>query len=165
MKKDPMIIGIIFLTLLIVGGIVWAASTIKPQQTSSTYSLQDAEKPQVEVSKTSFDMGKMKLSETKSEEITLKNTGSKPLKLWGISTSCDCTYAELIYQDKVSPRFSMHGESAWSKEIPANESAILKIYYEPSIMPVQGEVSRAVHLQTNDPAMPDIAINFKAFVE
>jgi hypothetical protein len=59
----------------------------------------------------------------------------------------------------------MHSDSRWQKELAPGDSAILVISYQPSLMPLQGAVSRAVFFKTNDPQNPQVSIEFRAFVE
>jgi hypothetical protein len=163
-RFDPVAVGIIVCSIIILAGIsvaFYSTSISKP----ASYNITDQERPKIEISEKEFDLGKMKLSETKTKEVTLKNVGNKPLSISNFSTSCDCTFVQVVVGEKTSPKFSMHSMLSWQKELLPNETATLKIIYQPSVMPVEGEVSRVVYFKTNDPAYLDVKIGFKAFVE
>ncbi|OGD84821.1 hypothetical protein A2165_04625 [Candidatus Curtissbacteria bacterium RBG_13_40_7] len=164
MKRiDPFILGIIiFLGVVLVGGVVFAyKSGRKPME---TYSATDQNRPQVELQTNLIDLGEMKVSDIKSADFTVKNIGNKPLQINNISTSCDCTFAQVIIGDQVSPRFTMHQNPKWTGEIQPGQEAKVTATYEPTRMPVKGKVERSVHVKTNDPQNPDIALTVVATV-
>lgn len=163
-KIDPVVTGVIIISIVIIVGIIFASSKSSSELPSVSYTVQDKEKPQLQISERSFDLGKMKVSDIRAEDITLKNTGSKPLSISNVYTSCDCTYVEIQIDGKTSPKLSMT-RSSWQSQIDPGQSAVLKVTYQPSIMPVQGAVNRSVYFKTNDPVTPDVAVGFKAFVE
>lgn len=162
-KGDPIVIGIVIITLIIISGIFWAS--LRAQGPSiAQYKITDLDRPKLTLSATNFDFGQMALKETRTKEIELKNTGSKLLIISDVFTSCDCTFAQLVSEGKESPRFSMRRNINWHGEITAGKTALLKITYEPKIMPVQGKVRRTIVFKTNDPANPNVNINFTAEV-
>jgi len=163
-KLDPFILGIlVFLVLILLGGTVLAFQlTGKPMQ---AYSSSDRDKPKVEISNTYQDLGPMTLSDIKSADFTISNMGNKPLQISNISTSCDCTFAQVTIDDQKSPSFSMHANPSWTGEIQPGKQAVLTAIYEPAKMPVSGEVERTVHLKTNDPQYSDLAFTVKATVQ
>lgn len=163
-KPDPIIIGIIVVMILVVGGIIFAASRSQ-SPSAPQYQLNSAEKPQLVITQASFDFGKMKVSDVKDQETTIKNIGQKPLVISNLLTSCNCTFAQLTYNGQTSPKFSMHDKSNWNVAIAPGDSATLKIFYEPRLMPLQGGVTRDVLFKTNDPASPTGNIKFTAYVE
>ena len=167
MKKfDFTILIILAFTLLVIGGILIAA--FKTSSSSSPvpqYSSGDQTAPKIEISEKNFELGKMKVSEVKTKEMNIKNTGASALNLSNFSTSCGCTKVQLIVDSEKSPEFDLHNSPVWSKDLNPGQSAILKITYQPSLMPVEGEVSRTVYFKTNDPASVDVQIDFTAFVE
>ena len=163
MKKiDPIVLGVIFISLIIIGGIILASRDSLGDNTP-IYEKTSSEKPKLEISQRDFTFGNMNVTETKTQDITLKNTGNKPLNLSNFSTSCDCTYVQLLVGESLSPKFTM-SKSTWSKELAPDQGAVLKITYKPSIMPVEGEVTRVVYFKTNDPENPNVDIKFEAFV-
>jgi len=164
MKKiDPVMIGIGIVTIIIIGGI-FIASFKAGGQPIAQYQITDTDRPILKTFLNSFDFGQMDLKDIKTKEIELKNTGNQPLIVSDLITSCDCTFAQLVSNSQASPLFSMSRDAKWRGEIAAGEIALLKITYEPRLMPVQGRVSRTVIFKTNDPANPNVNINFTAQV-
>lgn len=163
-KGDPIIIGIVIITLIIISGIFWASLKARGPSIAQ-YKISDLDRPILKTSLTNFDFGQMNLKETKTKEIELKNTGQKPLIISDLITSCDCTFAQLVSAGKESPRFSMRRNTNWRGEIAAGQTALLKITYEPKIMPVQGKVRRTIVFKTNDPENSSVNINFTAEVK
>ena len=165
MKRiDPIVLGIIIITLVVIGGVIAVAATSKTQPISQ-YQTGDVDKPKTEMGETSFDFGDMKVSDTKTQETTLKNVGTKPLVLSDIVTSCDCTFAQVIVGGRESPRFSMRRDATWRETVQPGETATVRMIYEPRIMPVKGKVNRSVAIKTNDPAKPLINLSFTANVQ
>lgn len=164
-KIDPTLVGISLIGVVIVAGILIAAS-FSSAKAPVQYSASGQDRPKLEISEKSFDFGKMKLADTKTKEITLKNIGSQPLDIRNFSTSCGCTFVQVFSGDIKSSQFSMHSDSTWSTEVASGATARLAISYQPSLMPVKGEVSsREIYFKTNDPENPSVTISFKAFVE
>jgi hypothetical protein len=163
-KPDPIIIGIIIFALVIFGGIILATVLSAPPPIAQ-YKPTDQDRPKLEIGQTLFDFGSMKLTDVKSQDVPLKNTGTKPLIISDILTSCDCTFAQLIVADKTSPRFSMQRNPDWRGEILPGKGGVIKITYEPKIMPVKGGVKRNIVFKTNDPNQPSINLSFNAIVE
>ncbi|MFH0804616.1 MAG: DUF1573 domain-containing protein [Patescibacteria group bacterium] len=163
-RIDPVVLGIIIITVLVGGGIIALAAS-KEKAPIVQYQQNDAARPQVRVSETSFEMGTMKLSDTKSQDVTLTNTGTKELVLSDVVTSCDCTFAQVTVAGRVSKEFSMRRDPVWSEVVSPGETATVKITYKPSIMPVKGNVSRSVAIKTNDPGQPLVTIKFSANVQ
>lgn len=166
MRLDPIITAIIIISLLIVGGVAAASrKTAAPAAPASQFSATDANRPEIAVSENNFSFGRMAASETKDKDIIITNRGQSPLVLTNFKTSCDCTSIELIYNGEASPRFSMHTNSSWQADIAPAASAIVRITYQPSIMPVSGRVERSAFFQTNDPVNANITVSFTAEVE
>ncbi|MDP2632593.1 MAG: DUF1573 domain-containing protein [Candidatus Curtissbacteria bacterium] len=164
-RIDPIILCIaIFFVLALAGGIFFAYKVGgKPME---AYSQSSKEKPKAEVSKTSADMGEMSVTDVKSVDFVIKNTGTKKLQINNVSTSCDCTFAQITIGETTSQRFSMHYKSgAWLGEIEPGKEAKVIVTYEPSIMPVQGKVERIASMRTNDPENPNIAFTVTAEVK
>ena len=164
---DWVVVSIVIGLLLFVGiGIALTYNNSgNTQKNITNYKARDQEKPKAELSETNFDFGKINVSEKKTKEITLKNTGQKSLDLFSPTTSCDCTSVQIKIGDQSSPEFSMGANSKWTGEIAPGETATITAIYEPYKMPSPGAVSRTVMMNTNDPALPKLEINFRAFVE
>ncbi len=163
-KPDPIIIGIIAITIIIFIGII-AVAIITQEKPIPQYNVNDTERPKLSINQTKFDFGKMKLTDIKTQDMEIKNIGTKPLVLSDFKTSCDCTFAQIVINGQESPLFSMGGSSNWQGEITPQSSAIVKVIYEPKVMPVKGKVNRQVVFKTNDPENSLINLSFTAEVE
>lgn len=165
MKRiDPFILAIIVITAVaLVGGTIMAfKATGKPLE---LYSASENERPQAELNTKVQDLGQMKVSDIKSDDFILKNIGQKPLQITNVSTSCNCTFAQLEIDGKKSPRFSMHKNPSWTGEIQPGKEAKITATYEPSLMPVQGAVERNILFTTNDPQNQNISLKVTAEVD
>jgi len=121
------------------------------------------------VDRKSADLGKMKVSDEKSATFTISNTGNSMLRIWNINTSCDCTFATVAIGKIVSPEFNMAGmmsteKTNWLGEVPAGQKATLTVIYRPSVMPVQGPITRQVNFSTNDPKNENVQLSIAASV-
>jgi len=66
-----------------------------------------------------------------------------------MTTSCSCTSASIVYQDKEDPTFTMpgHGKknpNSWSVTIAPGKEAKLKVYYDPNAHGKQKEKSLSI---------------------
>ena len=158
------LLGIITVFAIIIT-LILSQSDQKNQILISSYTVKDTQRPRVEISKSFQDIGKMKVSDEKTAKFTIENKGTKPLQLFKISSSCNCTFGQVIIGKEKSPEFSMHSSNNWTGTIPPNQKADLLVIYKPSIMPVSGIITRDVYVQTNDPANPNLTFTIKTFVE
>ena len=55
--------------------------------------------------------------------------------------------------------------NSWIGTLNPGNTATVTVIYRPSIMPVKGDVTRFVTVETNDPANNQLTFNIKAFVE
>lgn len=164
-RDNLLVVGAAALLLLLgVVGIIAAYRSPQTQSSTQTYSESDTERPTAQLLETSFDFGVMNVKDIKTRDITVTNTGTKPLVVKGFGTSCDCTMAWMSVEGSKSPMFTMHGNNTWSGTIEPGKAGTLTVEYQPSIMPVQGRVERTVFFQTNDPGNPRIEITFTATV-
>lgn len=131
------------------------------QQPSAT---RTNDSPRAEVQETFINLGVIKVSETRQQDFSLKNSGPKPLQILGVSSSCGCTAGSIIYQGQTSREYSMHDKGGYVTEIAPGDSAIVRLTYRPATMPVFGLVEREVYVSTNDPEMKKIVFGIKATV-
>lgn len=129
------------------------------------YRSEESEKPIASFETVTKDLGTMKVSEEKSESFPVKNTGTKPLSLFNISSSCGCTFGQITINGVKSPESAMHSKNSWVGTLNPGEEGIVSVIYRPSIMPVKGDVTRTVYVETNDPANTKLSFNVKAFIE
>lgn len=161
---DKTIAAILGATILVLGGAIFF--TAKTTPATSTTAPDDPNRPVARVSESHFDFGRIHVDDEVTRPVTIINDGQTPLRLLGVSTSCDCTFATITLSDgSLSPEFTMHGRNTWQGEVKAGETATINIIYRPAVMPVKGKVSRAISIQTNDPLQPSIEIGFEAEVE
>lgn len=129
------------------------------------YQSTDAERPIATFSTETKDIGKMKVSDEKSADFIVKNSGTKLLSLFNISSSCGCTAGVVTIKNDKSPEGSMHAKGSWVGSLNPGETATVTVIYRPSIMPVKGDISRSVYVETNDPANKQLTFTIKTFVE
>ncbi len=167
MKTDKIVILLIVITTIIfLGGITIVASKEGSKNSSiASYSNSDSQRPKVTTDSSFQDLGKMKISDEKTAVFTVTNSGSKPLILSKINSSCDCTFGKVTINGTSSPELGMHSRSTWQGTVESGKEAKVEVIYRPSIMPVKGEVGREVYITTNDPEKPMLTFSVKAFVE
>ena len=159
------ILGIFLFSFVFIAGAYFVLSSgNKPPISIPKYISENKDKPIIEVKETTYDMGTIKVSDTKEKKFMIKNTGTKPLLLSEVSSSCGCTTAQIMYKGAASREFSMHGQSDYVIQIEPQTTAFVKIVYKPFTMPVYGTVARQVFMNTNDPDLPKLEFNIKAFV-
>lgn len=162
--KTIIFAGIIFL-LAIAGVSMLLTAGQKPVPATVAYSVTDNEKPVVETTETSADLGEMKVSDVRQKDFILKNNGSKPLQILNINSSCDCTFGQIIYNGTESKQFGMHAQSGYVTDVAPGTIATVRVVYQPSIMPVYGPVAREVYVKTNDPRKENLVFAIKANVK
>lgn len=166
MNSKILIIGLVLFSIVAIGGsYFFLVNGQKPQVSLISYSFSDKEKPKIEAKITSFDLGQMKVSDDKFANFNIKNIGQKPLQLTNISSSCNCTFGQVVIDGKESELFGMHNVSDFAGEILPGKEAIIKVTYRPSIMPVYGSIEREVYVGTNDPENPKLTFKVKANVK
>lgn len=121
------------------------------------------------IDKKDIDIGNMKTDEERTADFLITNTSDTILRVWGIATSCNCTFAAITIGDETTGEFNMpaHMNSSlknWIGEVPPGQTATLSATYRPKVMPVLGTVSRQVRFSTNDPKNPEIEVSLKANV-
>lgn len=158
------ILGIFFITVTVLI-FIYAAWQKKLTPAISTFSTQDSDRPKAETGPTSYDFGEIKVTDIKQQDFTLKNTGTKPLQILNINSSCNCTFGQIIYKGLTSKEYGMHAQSGYVTDIAPGDTAIVKVTYKPIIMPVYGLVERAVFIATNDPANQRLVFGVKAIVK
>ncbi len=161
---DPVTIGVIVVSAVIIGGIILAAS-LSVESPVAQYKTSDFSKPQLSIGETNFNFGGMKLSDIKTQEMQIKNTGVKPLVIYDAITSCDCTFIQFVIAGVESKKFSMVRDLSWHGEIAPQASATIRLIYQPSLMPVKGAVKREIVFKTNDPSYPLVNLSFNAIIE
>lgn len=160
-------IGIIFTCLVLLTGayLLLNKSSQQPQAQTLSYTTTQKDRPKAEVKEVFKDIGKMSVKSTKEVDFIIKNTGTKPLQLTQITSSCGCTSGKVIYNGKETKEYSMHSKNSELIEIAPNTQAVMRMTYRPYTMPVYGVVTRDVYINTNDPENPKLSFQIKTFVE
>lgn len=146
---DKKIIGTIIAVALafFVGGVYFSSNTGNTSQVKSDLQAKAV------VAETSFDWGEVGIDDGNVEKtFEIKNEGTSPLVLTNVVTSCMCTTAQLILDDRVSPVFGMHTKSAYKLEVPPEATAKLKVIFDPAFHGPDGigPITRQVKVETND---------------
>ena len=170
MGTDKLIFIIIggFTLVILVLIVLFSINEGKQSQTAAninSFSVNDKEKPVVAISSAFSDLGNMKVKDEKSAEFSIENKGTKPLSLFKVSSSCDCTFGQITIDGNKSAEFGMHSKNSWTGTVDPGGKATLYVIYRPFIMPVKGVVTRDVFMQTNDPENPKLTFTVKAEVE
>ena len=101
--------------------------------------------PRLTLSTEVWDFGSKWYGEPCSTEVTISNTGTAPLEIVRVRTSCGCTVAK--------PQ---------KRKLAPGESVSMKITY--NTRKNRKKVSQTITLETNDPARPRVAIRIKGTV-
>lgn len=165
MPKKTIVIYASAMIAMLVGVTFFLSSSQKPGPTKASYLAAQTDRPIAETPETIFDFGEIKVSDVKQNDFVLKNTGTKPLQILNINSSCNCTFGQFIYDNKESGKFGMHDQSGYLGDISPNASATIRVIYQPSLMPVYGVVEREVFVTTNDPAKEKLVFAVKANVK
>jgi len=165
MSPKTIIISLVVFFTVVIGMALLFTSGQKPQPATLSFSTQDSDRPKTETSQTFFDMGEIKVSDVKQQDYTLKNTGTKPLQILNVNSSCGCTAGQIIYKGETSKEYSMHSQSGFVTEIAPGDTATVRLTYRPATMPVYGLVEREVYVTTNDPVNQKLVFSIKAKVK
>ncbi len=105
--------------------------------------------PKIEVIPGSYDFGVIPYEKVE-HTFLVKNTGTAPLEIKGVSTSCGCTKAAVE-----------------SETIMPGEATKLLVTFDPNIMGDNevGEILRVIYIKSNDPSQPEVEIEIKANVK
>ena len=107
----------------------------------------------------------MKVADVKSRDFVIKIIGDLPFQITSVSSSCNCTVGQIVYQGKVSREYGMHAPGGFINQIAVGDTAIVRVIYKPYIMPVYGPVTRDVFVGTNDPDNPRLTFTVKVIVK
>lgn len=158
--------GFVILIVVLIGFVARGESqTAQGGDAIREYQVADTQKPVLEVGSVYKDIGSMSVQDEKTTDFTIKNIGNKPLQLFNITSSCDCTVGQITINSVKSPEFSMHDKKIWTGLVNPGDTAVVSVIYRPRIMPVKGDISRWVYVQTNDPANKKLTFTIKTFVQ
>jgi Flp pilus assembly protein CpaB len=103
-SKTLLIAGIAAVAAVVGGGLLF--SQLSHSGTSSVQApnaQSPGGAPSLQIEATDLDLGTLKVTEERVKEITLTNTGTSPLQISKVNTSCMCTFAQLVIDGKESP--------------------------------------------------------------
>ena len=165
MSTKRLIVCLVAFFVVLIGLVFLSTMGQKPEQAAEVYSKNDSDRPKAQVDKNFLDIGEMKVSQIKEADFSLKNAGTKPLQILKVTSSCHCTFSQIIYQGKTSGKFGMNRRSGYVTDIASGETATVKVIYEPALMPVSGIVEREVYVTTNDPDNEKLIFSIQANVK
>ncbi len=83
----------------------------------------------------SYDFGEIGQAVV-STTFRIHNYGTSNLVLQGVSTSCMCTTARVVYAGQTSPTFGYHDNPAgWSLALAPGAEGNLQVFYDPTVHP------------------------------
>jgi len=163
-SAKSIVISLTVFILLVVGASLLLTAGQRSEPQVASYTTASNDKPMAEIKEAFFDFGEIKVSDVKQKDFALKNTGTKPLQILNVNSSCGCTTGQIIYDGTTSKEFGMHSQSGYVTEIAPNSTAMVRLIYRPATMPVYGSVEREVYLTTNDPQKEKLVFAIKANV-
>lgn len=115
--------------------------------------------PLMKITPTRYDFGSVSVGKgVVSTAMDILNEGEGNLVINQLESSCMCTTATIIKDGAEGPVFGMHRNPSafgWSQTIGPNETAQLKIYYDPTVhRELRGPVTRIITIHSNDPVNP-----------
>lgn len=118
-----------------------------------------------------FDFGEVSMANGNvSYKAKLKNSGSEPVVINKVYTSCMCTTATIDIKGKKSGPFGMPGHTLASSksylEVPAGEMAEVEVLFDPTAHGPSGVglAQRSIYLETNSAKSPQVELQFTAIV-
>ena len=105
----------------------------------------DAQPKLTVVGGTTVEFGNVYYAKKVSRKVQILNAGDEDLVVTEIDTFCGCTQAKIT-----------------SKRIAPNTNAVLTLTFDGKLF--QGNISKAIHVQSNDPSLPVAVIMFTANV-
>lgn len=145
-KKIFALVGLFTLVILVLG-MVFTNKTQPPE-------LEQTAMAAVEImDESSHDWGEIDINGGNMEKaFQIKNNGEGNLEITNVKTSCMCTEARVVINDKNSPVFGMHTRSGWKGVIEPGQTAEVKVVFDPMFHGPQGTgpITRLISFNTND---------------
>lgn len=160
---------IILVILLIAVAVIWNLFGLQMGDNDNDNKLVNGKtnisgEPKIKITPEVLDLGyvlQIKINRT----VKIENVGNGSLVINGISTSCGCTTAVIVLNEKVK-LISGLNNSRWNDNvsIEPGKSAELKITYNAGLHPDSGKIKRSIYIYSNDPASPEIKVVLTADV-
>jgi hypothetical protein len=158
-------IGII-IVVLVIGGILWIA---RPDSQDGNVAGTGAESSGIfTVDETFFDFGTISMAAGKvSHVFKVKNTGTEPVVIGKMYTSCMCTTATLVKDGKEFGPYGMQGHGFIPKInelVRPDEEVKIEVVFDPAAHGPAGigRIQREVTVENN--ADTPLELRFNAFV-
>ncbi len=103
--------------------------------------------PKIEITPAEIDLGKMP-QQPLDTTYTIHNSGSQPLKIGKVVTSCDCTKA-----------------SVDSSEVAPGGTTVLRVHMDPALLDLYGNIRRDITVESNDPKTPVAKAIFRVEIQ
>lgn len=167
MNDKKIIIGVIIITLAILGGSAFFIGN-SPSTTKAT--LQKTIGARLETPETSFDFKNILYSGGNAiHEFKIKNIGDKDLEIANMNTSCACSKVYFRSAKGESPKFSMKGmspPSSWKGILAPGEEGVVVTDFDPAYHGPQGigPISRIASFETSDLDHPYVEFTFSGNV-
>ena len=116
----------------------------------------------IDLEPSSWDFGDIQ-QVTVSHTFTVRNAGTTPLRIDGISTSCMCTTAHVDYMGGSSPTFGYHESPSWSLVIAPGTQGSLTVHYDPTVHPERGHFERQVYILSSDPTEREAIVTIHVY--
>lgn len=151
-RHSLLLVALIILLSGIIGvGVRYQRSVI--EQIKRQKLQQQTNVPKASLDRTEHDWGTIPEKPAAETLFTISNTGTAPLEIKNILTSCGCTTAELADEAK-----------KYQTMIDPGASKQVKVVFDPLAHQSKGDTTRAVRIESNDPENPFLIINLKAHV-
>ncbi len=154
---DPFIVGIIVVTVLILGVAVFFGTRIgtTPQVTADSQVALSVESNKYDWGTIDYNGGIV------SKSFPIKNSSNTTLKIYNVKTSCMCTTAQLKTPEVTSKKFAMHETSSDVIEVKPGSTAELIVEFDPSFHGPSGvgPITRTITMETNDAKSPTLQFN------
>lgn len=108
--------------------------------------------PSIKVTPSSYDLGRVKYGDVAQKTFTIENSGTEPLEILRVSTSCGCTKASVAEEDKI---------------IAPGKSVSMSVTFDPAVHKDEtdlGDLTRIVYLKSNDTINPELEVELQAYV-
>jgi len=160
---------------VVTGGVAIAAyRAVTPEAPQADYSqvmpVQATSGATLAIDREEVELGVLAVDDVGRADFRLKNSGTAPVEISQVHTSCMCTFAEIALPNGKSPEFNMamHNDdavNAWKGVLNPGEEAVVTVTYKPALMPVEGSVARNVKFATTDPQNPVVELGVHATVK
>lgn len=161
-RIDSFMTGVIGITLLLFVGVIYFGTKL-----GATTEVSADNQVNMQVAESRYDWGTIDINGgVVNKTFSIENTGSSPLKLYDVVTSCMCTTAQLKTPSQTSKQFGMHEKSTSVFEVQPGETAELVVEFDPLFHGPSGvgPISRTVTVNTNDANQPALSFHLSANV-